>query len=84
MNELRAKLLDQVERDGMIVVVQGRRNSQSRDWDEIDYVAPSEVESENVVYGWRKYRVIARKPTDDELAIDEQFAEAAAEYADEF
>lgn len=82
MNELTSALLDQAERDGLIVVVQRRDNSDSDDWTEISYADPSELNAQNALYGWAKYRAIARKPNDDEIAdsIGEQFAEAADEF----
>lgn len=70
MNELTSALLDQAARDGLIVVAQERDNSGSDDWREIDYVPPmpADIAAENAIYGWAKYRVIARKHNDDELA----------------
>lgn len=83
MSELTSKLLDQAVRDGLVIVTQERdRNDPDNNWREIDYVQPTEAESENALYGWAKYRVVARKPTDAETAdcIGETFAEAANEF----
>src|SRR5215471_14454605 len=59
-----------------------RQKRPRHNWREIDYVQPTEAESENALYGWAKYRVVARKPTDAETAdcIGETFAEAANEF----
>jgi hypothetical protein len=83
LRSLRRALLHQAQRDGLIVYVESRRNSESADWQPVDYLAADDdIDAENIIAGFRKYRLSARKPTENEIAsgIGEQFAESAGEF----